>query len=198
MEQNSSEPRSNSNSNLSTLPPEIDRMLDQRFSDLLELEELVMDTLDMSEARLRKQRTILKHQILRERAIGSRGLRCPTCGERIEDNCDMHEVMFTRGMVQKMDLEDRLRIHSAENCVLVHPGECHQQAATEEGKRKCVRQILEFEGFTRVMKFLEEIRDNMTGGCREQVLLVHAIFYAIQMGPSEVEGSPPTRPWTFP
>ncbi len=58
----------------------------------------------------------------------------------------MHEVILTRGDVQGADVNVKARIFVRENCVLVHPGGCHLQAASAGGKRECILHLLEWEG----------------------------------------------------
>jgi hypothetical protein len=46
-------------------------------------------------------------------------------------------------------------------------GSCHLDAHTEEGREKCVRQLLEFEGCERVMAWLEGLREVAVSGVVE-------------------------------
>ena len=85
---------------------------------------------------------------------------CPICGQVIVDGCDMHEAIITRAMWRGLPEE---LIMVRENCVLVHPGgknfgSCHLAAHTAEGRRKCVKHLLEQEGYDKVMAWLESLR----------------------------------------
>jgi len=68
----------------------------------------------------------------------------------------MHEVFITKGDVQKSPVEVKELINSPFNCVNVHSENCHLKAQHEPiGKLLCVRQILFFEGATRVVTWLQ-------------------------------------------
>jgi hypothetical protein len=82
---------------------------------------------------------------------------CPICGQPIETP-DMHEVILTRGDVQYNDAVFRLLIYVPENCVLLHPGKCHHEAATKAGQMKCILQLLESETYDGIMAWLESIK----------------------------------------
>jgi hypothetical protein len=71
---------------------------------------------------------------------------------------DLHEVILTRGDVQGAERSVRSRIFVRENCVLVHPGDCHQKASTQTGKEACILQLLEWEG-EGVFAWLEQMAD---------------------------------------
>jgi hypothetical protein len=68
----------------------------------------------------------------------------------------MHEVFITKGDVQGCAIEIKELINSPFNCILLHSGSCHLKAQHEPiGKLLCVRQILFFEGATRVITWLQ-------------------------------------------
>jgi hypothetical protein len=69
---------------------------------------------------------------------------------------EMHEVFITKGDTQGSAIEVKELINSPFNCVLVHSENCHLKAQHEAiGKLICVRQILFFEGATRVITWLQ-------------------------------------------
>ena len=78
---------------------------------------------------------------------------CPICRHPAQTP-DMHEAILTRGDVQGLPIAQRAKIFVRANCVLVHPGKCHIKAATKEGTRKCVLQVLEKEGLAAIMQWL--------------------------------------------
>jgi len=65
---------------------------------------------------------------------------------------------LTRGDVQGLPEEIQLKIYAKENCVLVHSGQCHIEAATIGGQRKCNLQLLEFVGSHAIWQWLEKMR----------------------------------------
>ena len=75
----------------------------------------------------------------------------------------MHEVILTRGDVQKMAPEVKEKIYTRENCVLVHVV-CHAKAATADGQRKCIEYLLKHEGYTKVIDWLESLKGLFTAG----------------------------------
>ena len=87
---------------------------------------------------------------------------CPICGFALRFP-DMHEVILTRGDVQKMPDEVKEKIYVRENCVLVHT-RCHQQAATENGQRKCIEHLLKHEGYSKIIEWLESLKGLFTSG----------------------------------
>ena len=74
---------------------------------------------------------------------------------------DMHESILTRGDVQGMSLENRHKIFVKENSVLVHHGDCHIEAATREGRKKCIRHLIEFEGREAITNWLVSLYSYM-------------------------------------
>lgn len=69
----------------------------------------------------------------------------------------MHEVFITRGDAMGLSKEDQLKIYDPCNCVLVHHGKCHIQAGSALGKSRCARQIIYWEGVTKVLAYLESL-----------------------------------------
>ncbi len=78
---------------------------------------------------------------------------CPICSEPVQTP-DMHEAILSRGDVQGLHLAHQMKIFARENCVLVHPGKCHIEAAAKEGTRQCVLQLLEKEGSMAILQWL--------------------------------------------
>ena len=106
---------------------------------------------------------------------------CPICDEPVEKP-DMHEVLLTRGDVQGLKEHQKLRIFLPENCVLVHPGKCHLEAATREGARKCVVNLIEHEGIKAIQEWLGWFR-----GLLPDELLTSA-FYMVAQADRENSG----------
>lgn len=69
----------------------------------------------------------------------------------------MHEALLTRGDVP--DPEQQVLIMSQYNCVLVHPGACHQAAATREGQARCITQLLNLYGDLALTQWLDSLRE---------------------------------------
>lgn len=71
----------------------------------------------------------------------------------------MHEVFITKGDVQGCPDDIKSLINSPFNCVDLHP-ECHNKAQyTPIGKLLCAKQIILYEGVTRVMTWLFEMNE---------------------------------------
>lgn len=105
----------------------------------------------------------LKRQLLQQRHISFYSAKCPICDSILQDNIEMHEVFITKGDVQGCPDEIKELINSPFNCVNLHSG-CHNKAQhTPTGKLLCARQILFYEGATRVMTWLFEM-DNFFAG----------------------------------
>lgn len=86
---------------------------------------------------------------------------CPICGHAIKSLAvDMHEAILTRGdIARNKDLQ--LHIFVKENCVLVHHGSCHNEASTQDGKAKCIRQLIEMEGAKKIYIWLNFMKERM-------------------------------------
>jgi len=110
---------------------------------------------------------------------------CPICREPVSGP-DMHEAIITRGDVQGYGEEIRSLIHVRENCVLVHSGKCHIEAAMEEGKRKCILQLLEKEGLN-VLYWLLKF-DKITGGLLNDRLRIVTAVYTERVPEFSTEG----------
>lgn len=68
----------------------------------------------------------------------------------------MHEVFITKGDAQGCAIEVKELINSPFNCVNVHSENCHNKAQHETiGKLLCARQILFYEGASRVITWLQ-------------------------------------------
>lgn len=93
---------------------------------------------------LRIVRAELKLKIYRERSIfqiynypGSIvpiRLFAPSCAvcRKVVIDPSMHEHIITRGDVKGVDFEAQMQIYVPWNCVLVHEGDCHIKAQTNE------------------------------------------------------------------
>jgi hypothetical protein len=62
-----------------------------------------------------------------------------------------------------------------ENCVLLHPGgknfgTCHLDAPTGVGKEKCVRHLLLYEGYEKVMAWLESVKGVALSGVVDEAI----------------------------
>jgi len=84
----------------------------------------------------------------------------------------MHEVLITQAMWRGLPEE---LIMVRENCVLVHPGgkgfgSCHLAAHTAEGREKCVRHLLENEGYESVTAWLESLKGVAASGVVEEAV----------------------------
>src|SRR3972149_8129978 len=104
----------------------------------------------MGDGSLAQQRNELKSRLVSQRRIfSSHGFlpQCGYCGQAIQGGApDMHEVFLTRGDIQGR--EDLVHLIMEEfNCVLVHPGTCHQEAVTKEGQARCIAHLLVWQGF---------------------------------------------------
>lgn len=86
---------------------------------------------------------------------------CATCGEppRSGEALQMHETFITRGDVQG-NPELGYDIMTRNNCVLIH-SDCHEYANSEEGKFKCAINILKYEKYRNVRKWLGCMRGMM-------------------------------------
>jgi hypothetical protein len=82
---------------------------------------------------------------------------CPICNLPILTP-DMHEAIITRGDAMKSNLQDHPRLYVAENCVLVHPGRCHSDAATRRGQDLCIRNLLKYTSLERINAWLETLK----------------------------------------
>jgi hypothetical protein len=107
----------------------------------------------------------------------------------------MHEVLLSRGDVQGSADEVKAAIHVAENCVLVHPG-CHQHADEIGPKALCARNLLLFEGYSHIAKWLTAMDFMMKSDQpREQLLYLDALLE--QLATYKIEGFEPKRVWRF-
>jgi hypothetical protein len=83
---------------------------------------------------------------------------CPICNIPVEFP-DMHEVIITRGQARGTRLAELGLLYVRENCVLVHPSICHVLVApTREGQAKCIRYLLEHEGYSKIKAWLEQVK----------------------------------------
>lgn len=85
---------------------------------------------------------------------------CAICGEPPRGGAlQMHESLITRGDVQG-NTELGYDIMTRYNCVLVH-SDCHEYANTEEGKILCAKNILKWEKYKSVRRWLGCMRGMM-------------------------------------
>lgn len=124
------------------------------------------------------QRRELKYQLLYERGeITEYGYRpiCPICNKPIAPwhGIDMHEVLITRGDARGLSDDFYSIIFVAQNCVLVHHGRCHKRAASAEGKRNCIKNLLSYEGYKLINEWLSlmETAMNSEEATQEKLLL---------------------------
>ena len=152
-----------------TLNPRISLMevaaqMDQ-MKELQENEKLLRKERLGSWASQPESRLDLKRQLYRERAITGR-MVCPICKLELTTGgpgFDMHEVFLTRGDVMGCCDAVKQMIMTAQNCVLVHSEDCHQFAATHEGKLMCAKQIIVHEGFDAIKNWLSHMAQAMKG-----------------------------------
>jgi len=93
------------------------------------------------------------------RRVGYLSSKCPVCDKPFcaGDGIELHEVFITKGDVMGCSQETKEMINSPFNCVNLHSEKCHLSAQnTPIGKLLCVRQILLFEGVTRVIAWLHQ------------------------------------------
>jgi hypothetical protein len=120
---------------------------------------------------------LLKLELARTRGAWTPGgfkPLCAVCGEAIQGGFEMHEVLITRAAWR--GLPEQL-IMVRQNCVLVHPGgkgfgSCHLDAHTGVGREKCVRHLLEYEGYENVMAWLESLGGEAVSGGVEEALWI--------------------------
>ena len=102
---------------------------------------------------------------------------------------DLHEVLITRGVVQKAPYFTRIGIHSLENCVGVHatktiyPITCHQVAQHyESGKVLATQELL--KDYDQVVEWLDVMSRLMKG--REPDDARRWIEYTRSLSPEDV------------
>lgn len=82
---------------------------------------------------------------------------CPICGSPLQTG-EMHEAIVTRGDAQGCGFQEFLRIFVPENCVLVHPGRCHEMAQWEQVfKDRCANYIIGWQGRDSVISWLDTL-----------------------------------------
>ena len=107
-------------------------------------------------------RRSLKEDLRNQRYVGYFSSKCPVCEEPFGagDGIELHEVFITKGDVMGCSHETRQMINSPFNCVNLHSEKCHLSAQHSSiGKLLCVRQILFFEGVTRVITWLHQFSE---------------------------------------
>jgi hypothetical protein len=110
----------------------------------------------MDKGMISKQRERLKSALYKKRVeFGPNGYEpmCAICGKPPNNGAlEMHESLVTRGDVSG-NLELTYDIMTGYNCVLVHK-ECHEHANSEEGKRACAKNILKYNNYEDIMRWL--------------------------------------------
>jgi len=76
----------------------------------------------------------------------------------------------TRGDAAGLDEEEQSNIFVAENCVLVHHGECHQKAHTRNGQRACVLNLLQFLNWEDILEWLSGMKKYIPGSMFNKAL----------------------------
>lgn len=118
-------------------------------------------------------RQVLKSQLYGDRMqLRTSGLHvyCAVCdGPILNNSIDMHEVLITRGDVSGLYMVQKL-IMVQENCVLVHHGKCHQEAATRAGRVRCIENLIKWNGMERIVIWLDEMRRIMKTSVPKEAL----------------------------
>jgi hypothetical protein len=132
----------------------------------------------MNKAAISKQRERLKSALYKKRVVfGPKGYepRCAICGEPPREGAlQMHESLITRGDVSG-NWELIYDIMTGYNCVLVHK-DCHEYANTEEGKRVCAKNILEWCAKDDITRWLGCLSRKMRSGtAREAIRLIEEV-----------------------
>jgi hypothetical protein len=124
-------------------------------------------------SQLQRRRELVKLTLMNQRRpFGILHNICPICREPVKVG-DLHEVILTRGKVQKLPDDVKLMAHTPENCVLVHPGNCHIAAATRKGISLCLYYLLAWEGEDAILKWLYSMRPWMD--IVEETLMVQSV-----------------------
>jgi len=130
-------------------------------------------------------RAQLKHTLYRDRAEWTKqGYQplCAICGEPPRNNraLEMHETFLTRGDVVG-NKELKYDIMTRNNCVLVH-SECHIYANSDYNKNACAFNILKYEKYSRVRKWLVCVNKRMHGtSASEAIKLIDQVYKEIQL-----------------
>lgn len=125
----------------------------------------------------------MKLILSQQRATLSKGKFVPVCGYcglPIHTGYDLHEAIVTRGNIRGNKSLRRF-VMVRENSALVHHGDCHKMAVTEEGQEKVIRHILYYEGLEKVTKWLQELMPLMkTDLWAEKTRLVYEVHNGLQ------------------
>lgn len=97
---------------------------------------------------------------------------CPICRKPVVSG-DLHEVILTRGNIQKLPDEIKLMAHTPENCIFVHSGGCHIKAATREGSRLCLFYLFAWEGYDAIFEWLDAMSKYMN--VAEEIFMVRSV-----------------------
>lgn len=101
---------------------------------------------------------------------------CAYCGEPVIGAPDMHEALITRGNIRHSE-ELKLLIYVRENCVLVHHGKCHENATTEAGRRKCIKNLLRYNKLRDIITWLDNFGERTKSAlAEERIILVTEVF----------------------
>lgn len=123
-----------------------------------------------------KRQKIRKEIYFQRSLTGTMSPKCPICLDDLFNSFDMHEVFLTRGNVVGLPLELRTRIFVPENVSLVHHGECHEIAATQKGKIRCISDIIFWEDYEKVLEFLYRMRE-YCAKAQQEILFLENTFY---------------------
>jgi len=105
---------------------------------------------------INKARKVVTKRLTRERWIIV-GPDCAICGHPIVGTVAVLEVLVTTEMAEAWDEVDAVRIYAVENCVLVHPGECQERAATSWGHEKCIANLLTWQGYSHIESWMDTL-----------------------------------------
>ena len=87
------------------------------------------------------------------------GDKCPICGLLLSNGFHLHEAIITRGMVRGVShLLPEIMV--LENCVGVH-GDCHVDAHTTEGRKKCAEHLVKRETMDSVSRWIDRMESKL-------------------------------------
>ena len=142
-----------------------------QLAQLLPISSSDSENLDQSHGRypnmdsdlLADVRMQLKHNLKTSRVTIWKGRVVPVCAickGGITGGMEMHEALFTRGNVRgNKDLLVKIMVR--ENCLLLHPGDCHKRAHTKLGRLICLEYLERVEGAKAIKDFLVMMNELM-------------------------------------
>jgi hypothetical protein len=119
----------------------------------------------LSEA-LFASRSVLRGKLLnRQRPVdgslfGPVGVECCYCWQwdTFSDDCfDLHEIIFSRGVMKGTGDDGMLAIMDTRNCGWVHRKNCHALAEGGEGRIRAIMYLIKYEGFTHVSEYTRDM-----------------------------------------